>query len=191
MAMAMGHGHSARRNLDHVGPSARFFALLHSKFSYPSGAPENRDTPPHSTTSGRPARPSALGEFPFVASGARACAQVFSMFSRRLRLALRSVVAGEVYGVYQSVPKYIKVYQMKILSYFMQRVPQPWSFVGLSAGPGMFLGFLRLASGWPSGSPSYSVLRTPYSCPDKSETLTSWPAYHAVFRRRFSQAGRI
>lgn len=63
---------------------------------------------------------------------------------------LRSVVAGEVYGVYQSVPKCTKVHQSvpnENSFVFYARVPQPWSFVGLSAGPGMFLGFLRLASG--------------------------------------------
>jgi hypothetical protein len=59
---------------------------------------------------------------------------------------LSSVVAGELYGVYQSIPKYTQSVPNENSFVFYARVPQPWSFVcGLSAGPGMFLGFLRLA----------------------------------------------
>lgn len=81
---------------------------------------------------------------------------------------------------------------MKILSvlYFMQKfssqegITHPW----FSTAPWnvMMNGPELNKSELVSVRPIY-----PPRIPDKTETLTSWLAYHAVFRRHFSQAGLL
>jgi hypothetical protein len=87
MASTMTMATAARGEISIISDQVRDFSPCSIVNSLTPVEPQRPETHDHQWPNRHGHPPWANFEFPFVASGDRACAQVFSMFSRRLLLA--------------------------------------------------------------------------------------------------------